>query len=66
MDYGQLKGYLSLAFMAFAIVGVSWWAFAPRRRSRFNDAANLPFADEDINKNTVKQAETASEKEGDL
>ena len=27
-------------------IGVCYWAFAPRRRERFKEAANLPFADE--------------------
>jgi cytochrome c oxidase cbb3-type subunit IV len=45
MDMGTLKG-LSTVFVMIAFIGVCWWAYAPRRRERFKDAANLPFADD--------------------
>lgn len=47
MDYAELKNLLSLFFMAAAIIGVGWWAFSPKRKARFKDAANLPFADDE-------------------
>lgn len=46
MDINDLRG-LSTVFVMIAFIGICWWAFAPRRKQRFKDAANLPFADED-------------------
>lgn len=48
MDKGTL-GAISTVLVAIAFAGVCWWAFAPKRRQRFDDAANLPFADEKNN-----------------
>jgi|GEM_PF-104167 len=44
-DINTLRG-LSTVFVMIAFAGVCWWAFSPKRKKRFNDAANLPFADE--------------------
>lgn len=38
---------LSVVLAAFAFVGICWWTFAPSRRKKFDEAANLPFADEE-------------------
>jgi len=45
MDINTLRS-LSVVFVAIAFAGVCWWAFSPRRKQRFDEAANLPFADE--------------------
>ncbi|MDO3381859.1 cbb3-type cytochrome oxidase subunit 3 [Gilvimarinus algae] len=45
MDKGTL-GAISTVLVAIAFAGVCWWAFSPKRKKRFDDAANLPFADE--------------------
>lgn len=37
---------ISTLLMVPAIIGIAWWAFAPRRKRRFRDAAQLPFADD--------------------
>jgi cytochrome c oxidase cbb3-type subunit IV len=34
-----------LSFMSF--VGIVIWAYSARRNAEFNEAANLPFADEE-------------------
>ncbi len=45
MDINTLRAVLTLvAFVCF--VGIAWWAYSRRRRARFEEAANLPFADE--------------------
>lgn len=46
MDINDLRG-LSTVFVLLAFIGICWWAFSPRRKKKFADAANLPFADED-------------------
>jgi len=45
MDINTLRG-LSTVFVMIAFFAVCWWAFAPSRKRRFEDDANLPFADE--------------------
>lgn len=45
MDIDLLRA-LSTVFVFVAFLGVCWWAFAPKRRKKFEDAARLPFADE--------------------
>ena len=32
------------SFITF--IGILWWSYSPRRRGDFEQAANLPFADE--------------------
>jgi cytochrome c oxidase cbb3-type subunit 4 len=50
MDINTLRG-LSTIFVMIAFFGVCWWAFAPSRKKRFEEDANLPFADEPQVKN---------------
>jgi len=45
MDINDLRGF-STVLVLIAFVGICWWAFAPRRKARFDEAANLPFADD--------------------
>lgn len=45
MDINTLRG-LSSVFVLIAFIAVCWWAFSPKRRKKFDEAANLPFADE--------------------
>ncbi len=45
MDINTLKG-LSTVLVMITFLGICWWAFSPSRRKGFNDAANLPFADD--------------------
>jgi cytochrome c oxidase cbb3-type subunit 4 len=33
------------SFLTF--LGIIWWAYGPRRRAAFDEAALLPFADDD-------------------
>ncbi|MFC5696353.1 cbb3-type cytochrome oxidase subunit 3 [Pseudomonas sp. GCM10022186] len=48
MDIGTLRGIGTfIVFVAF--IGVVLWAYSSKRKSRFDEAANLPFADEDRN-----------------
>lgn len=54
MDINDLRG-LSTILVMIAFFGVCWWAFAPKRRKKFDEAAQLPFADEAQNKKSVKQ-----------
>ena len=56
MDLNSLRA-LSTVLVAIAFLGICWWAFSPKRKKKFEDAANLPFADE------AKHEQSASTKE---
>ena len=34
-------------FMLASFLGICWWAYNHKQKPRFDDAANLPFADEE-------------------
>jgi cytochrome c oxidase cbb3-type subunit 4 len=54
MDINDFRSLQTvLAFIAF--IGIVLWAYSKRRKKPFDDAANLPFADEDQHKSTVKR-----------
>ena len=59
MDINTVRG-LSTIFVAIAFFGVCWWALSPKRKKRFEEAANLPFADE---QQSNKRAGEDSERE---
>ena len=42
-----------LSFLSF--IGIVWWAYSARRRGEFEEAANLPFADEEETQAGEKQ-----------
>lgn len=46
MDINDFR-VVATVLVTLAFLAVSWWAFSPRRKKQFDDAANLPFADED-------------------
>ncbi len=47
MDVNDFRTVFSVACLAI-FAGIVYWAYSKRNRSRFDDAANLPFADDDI------------------
>lgn len=61
MDAGTL-GAISTVLVMVAFFGVCWWAFSPKRKQRFEDDANLPFADEDEYKQTANHTGDAAER----
>ncbi|WP_271408316.1 cbb3-type cytochrome oxidase subunit 3 [Pseudomonas sp. Q1-7] len=48
MDIGTLRG-LGTLMVLIATLGVLLWAFSAKRKAAFDEAANLPFADDDRN-----------------
>ncbi len=51
MNSGTL-GAISTVLVMLAFLGVCWWAFSPSRKKRFEEDANIPFADEANDKQT--------------
>jgi cytochrome c oxidase cbb3-type subunit 4 len=46
MDINDLRG-ISTAFLMVAFIGLTCiWAYSSKRKKSFDEAANLPFADE--------------------
>ena len=51
MDINTLRG-LSTLLLLIAFVSLVIWAYSGKRKREFDEAANLPFADEPQRKNT--------------
>ena len=58
MDIGMIRGLGTLVVMV-AFIGLALWVFSPRRKSEFEDATLLPFADDPEAIRKVEQARTA-------
>ncbi|WP_086930059.1 cbb3-type cytochrome oxidase subunit 3 [Agarilytica rhodophyticola] len=53
MDINTLRG-MSVILVMIAFAGICWWAFSPKHRKKFNEAAQLPFADESAEDENTK------------
>ena len=49
MDINTVRG-ITTALALIAFIGVVIWAYSKRRKKDFDEAANLPFADDEIDK----------------
>lgn len=58
MDINTLRS-LSPVLVLLAFIGICWWAYSPRRRGRFEEAARLPFADEPDAQNSTPKSNPA-------
>lgn len=54
MDINDLRG-ISTALLMIAFISLCIWAYSKKRKQSFDEAANLPFADEDINRRTMRE-----------
>ena len=55
MEIGTLRGLGTiLVFVAFVVIVL--WAYSSKRKKSFDEAANLPFADEPETKKREEQA----------
>ncbi len=52
MDINDLRG-LSTLFLMLAFIGMCIWAYSRKRKQAFDEAAHLPFADEELNQRTM-------------
>jgi cytochrome c oxidase cbb3-type subunit 4 len=53
VDINDMRGVSTILVMV-AFLGIAWWAFSPSRRKKFDDAADLPFADEEHHDRSLK------------
>ncbi|HKM27910.1 MAG: cbb3-type cytochrome c oxidase subunit 3 [Gammaproteobacteria bacterium] len=58
MDIGFLRGAGTLLLL-IAFIAMVFWAYNSKRKSSFDDAANLPFADEDPSSNSEPNKDTS-------
>ena len=54
MDINDLRG-LSTLFLMISFIGVCIWAYSSKRKAAFDEAAQLPFADEEQHQNTMQE-----------
>ena len=47
MDKGTLQGIGTILAM-LAFVGICWWAFSKHKKKDFDEAANLPFEEDEL------------------
>jgi len=57
MDVNELRGVHTLVIMAM-FIGIIWWAYSSRRRRPNDEAAHLPFDDDEMEKRTLEQEKT--------
>lgn len=62
MTENHLAGLWTIIAM-IAFLGVCFWAYSGKRRDDFDEAANLPFSDEENHIDTVKHGDRV-EKDG--
>ena len=54
MDINDLRG-ISTLFLMITFIGMCIWAYSKKRKKAFDEAANLPFADEQLNQRTMQE-----------
>ncbi|WP_021029161.1 CcoQ/FixQ family Cbb3-type cytochrome c oxidase assembly chaperone [Litchfieldella anticariensis] len=47
MDMGTFRGIITLLTL-ISFLGIVWWAYSKRRKKDFDEAAHLPFADDEL------------------
>ena len=57
MDINELRGIHSLVIMAM-FLGIIWWAYSAHRKKPNDEAAHLPFEDDDVEKRTLEQEQS--------
>lgn len=57
MDINDLRGIQTLLVMV-AFFGIVWWAYSSHRKKSNDEAANLPFDDDEIDQRTREQDKT--------
>ena len=56
MDINTLRG-LSTLFLLVTFLALVFWAYSGKRKKEFDEAANLPFADDDIKRQSNSEGE---------
>ncbi|WP_193074875.1 cbb3-type cytochrome oxidase subunit 3 [Pseudomonas sp. FME51] len=59
MDINTLRGIATI-FAMVAFIGIVLWAYSSYKKKDFDEAAHLPFADDDEDQKTREQQDTRS------
>ncbi|CEA06260.1 cytochrome c oxidase, cbb3-type, CcoQ subunit [Pseudomonas saudimassiliensis] len=59
MDINTLRGIATI-FAMVAFIGIVIWAYSSYKKKDFDEAAQLPFADDDEDQKTREQQDTRS------
>lgn len=62
MTENHLAGLWTIIAM-IAFLGVCFWAYSSKRREDFDEAANLPFSDEENHIDTVKHGDRVEQED---
>ncbi len=54
MDINDIRAWQTVLLL-IAFIGIVIWAFSKQRKKSFDEAANLPFADEDQHRATIEK-----------
>ncbi|MGD8958057.1 MAG: cbb3-type cytochrome c oxidase subunit 3 [Chromatiaceae bacterium] len=54
MDLNDIRAWHTVVLM-IAFIGIVIWAYSKRRKKGFDEAANLPFADDKEHKATINK-----------
>ena len=57
IDMNELRGIQTILVM-IAFLGIVWWAYSAHRKKANDEAAHLPFDDDDVEKRTLEQEKT--------
>ena len=62
MDVNDLRGIHTLVLMAM-FIAIIWWAFSKHRKKANEEAANLPFEDDEVEKRTLDEQDKTEKKQ---
>jgi len=54
MDINDFRSWHTIVLMVL-FIGIVVWAYGKKRKKSFDEAANLPFADEELHEATMKK-----------
>ena len=54
MDINDIRAWQTVILL-ISFIGIVWWAYSKNRKKSFDEAANLPFADEEKHEATLKK-----------
>lgn len=63
MDINDLRG-ISTAFLLVVFIALVVWAYSSKQKKSFEEAANLPFEDEDATFGTERKASDSDKEKG--
>lgn len=65
MDVNDLRTIITTtSFIIF--LGIVYWAYSGRQKSRFDEAANLPFADDEMQERTIHKNTSIEQESRDV